>query len=329
AYRMIIASAAAAARRWGLCLAVLAASNSIAAAQDTELHRRGRVTDDAGQPIGAARVSAGDASPQVLTGPDGRYEIRLPASARVLSFSAPGFITRRVELMASQRSAIRNVVLERAAEELPAVSITGRTTDELASVPGATMVVGPAVLRERAPLSTMDALRTVPGLQTADEDPYGLNLNIGFRGMPPRRSSRTLLLEDGMPILLGPYGDPSMHYGPPVEAVEHVEVIKGSGQVMNGPQTSGGVVNFVTRQPTSDGRVAIATIGGGEVGYRNARTFLGAGSDGRGASLDFTYREGGGVRREHAHRAGNLVLKGLLPVGGTRLLLKASAWDES
>src|SRR5690606_23510748 len=47
------------------------------------------------------------------------------------------------------------------------------------------------------------------------------------------------------------------------------------------------------------------------------------------ASLDFTYREGGGVRREHAHRAGNLVLKGLLPVGGTRLLLKASAWDES
>ncbi len=214
------------------------------------------------------------------------------------------------------------------ADRLPVVSVIGATVEEAARVPGATAVIGPSVIRERAPLSVMDALRTIPGIQTAGEDPFGLNLNVGLRGMPPRRSSRTLLLEDGMPILLGPYGDPSMHYGPPAEAVEFIEVLKGSGQVTQGPQTSGGVINFVTRSPPVHGSVFEATIGGGSAGYRNLQVFTGLGSRGKGISLDYAYRAGDGVRREQAHTLNNALLKAQLPIGGTRLVLKASLWDE-
>ncbi len=212
---------------------------------------------------------------------------------------------------------------------LPAVSIIGRA-DGLGRIPGAIAIVGPAVLRDRAPLSAMDALRTVPGLHTADEDPFGLNLNVGFRGLPPRRSSRTLLLEDGMPILLGSYGDPSMHYAPPVEAIESIEVVKGSGQIMNGPQTVGGVLNFVTRLPPADGRYGMVTLGGGALDYRNGHVSVGAGRDGRGFSVDYTFREGAGVRSEQGHRFHNAVVKGLLPLGDRQmLLLKAGAWNEA
>src|SRR5690606_31516874 len=132
-------------------------------------------------------------------------------------------------------ASVRNVVLQPAAEVLPVVSITARTTADLARIPGATTVIGSELLHDRAPFSVADALRTVPGLHTAEEDPLGMALNVGFRGLPPRRSARTLMLEDGMPILLGPYGDPTMHYAPPSDAIELLEVIKGSGQVMNGP----------------------------------------------------------------------------------------------
>jgi Fe(3+) dicitrate transport protein len=75
----------------------------------------------------------------------------------------------------------------------------------------------------------------VPGVHVVDEDALGVNLNIGARGLDPRRSSRTLLLEDGMPIHLAPYSDPSAHYHPPSERVERLEVLKGSGQVVHGP----------------------------------------------------------------------------------------------
>lgn len=137
------------------------------------------------------------------------------------------------------------------------------------------------------------------------------------------------MLEDGMPILLGPYGDPTMHYAPPSDAIELLEVIKGSGQVMNGPQTTGGVLNFVTRRPPTAGSVTEVALGGGGAGFRNSHLHAGTGGGGYGISFDHVYRESEGLRREQQLRAHSGTLKGLLPVGGTSLLLKASVWDES
>src|SRR5690606_13832326 len=185
-------------------------------------------------------------------------------------------------------------------------------------------IVGPSVIRQRAPLSLMDALRTVPGIQTADEDPFGLNLNIGLRGLPPRRSSRTLLLAAGMPILLGPYGEPSMHSGPPVEALEVIEVLKGSAQITEGPQTSGGVINFITRSPPTNGRLLEATAGGGGAGYRNFHAAAGIGRAGRAVSLDLAYRTGDGVRREHAHTIHKAMMETHLPGDRDRPLRRAA-----
>ncbi len=213
---------------------------------------------------------------------------------------------------------------------LPAVSVTAIGPSGLSVSAGATAIVGAEVLRERAPISVMDALRTVPGIQIADEDPFGLNLNVSFRGMPPRRSARTLLLEDGVPILLGPYGDPAMHYAPPVESLERIEVVKGSSQVVNGPQTLGGVINFVTRAPSARARSLELTAGGGGEGYRNVSGRIGAAAaSGAAISLDVALREGQGVRMEQAHRFYNTTLKGVVPIAERHtLVLKATSWQE-
>lgn len=321
-------------RRWlvGALLGVAPAATALAQAGETTL-LSGRVTDRDGQPIAGARVTVLDA--RAVTASNGRYQLRYQlrrsadGSAR-LRASAVGYRATEIILPGAGGAPTYNVVLEQVPQLLPTVSVTGTTPDELASIPGATSLIGPSVLRNRSPISVMDALRTVPGIQTADEDPFGLNLNVGFRGLPPRRSSRTLLLEDGMPILLGPYGDPSMHYAPPVEALDRVEVIKGSGQIMNGPQTVGGVLNLVTRQPPTDGSYGEATLGGGALGYRNAQVRLGAGRAGYGLSFDYVYRAGDGVRREQGHRFHNAMVKGVVPIGDSQaLLLKAGLWDEA
>lgn len=300
------------------------------AAQDSSATTLGgRVTDRSGQPIPGVRVSSDAAS--AVTGSNGLYRLQIARTGRLrLHAAAVGYRAVEHDVDLARRDGTFNIVMEPVRQTLPAISVTATAPGELAVIAGATSVITPSMLRARAPISVMDALRAVPGVQTADEDPYGLNLNVAFRGLPPRRSSRTLLLEDGVPILLGPYGDPSMHYAPPVEAVERIEIIKGSGQVMNGPQTVGGVINFVTRHPATTGTQGEVTIGNGSFGYRNGQLRVGAGRAGHGVSLDYAFREGGGVRLEQDHRFHNLVAKATTRIGETQaLLLKGGVWDEA
>ena len=97
--------------------------------------------------------------------------------------------------------------------ELDAIVVKGILPEKLESVPGSFSVVDEKELEARRPFSIKEALSSVPGLNIIqNEDPLGLAQNIGLRGMDPRRSARTLLMEDGLPLYLAPYGDPSSHY---------------------------------------------------------------------------------------------------------------------
>lgn len=108
-------------------------------------------------------------------------------------------------------------------------------------------------------------MRKLPGIHINDEDPAGLRLNIGLRGLNPQRSTKVLVLEDGIPVTLNPYGEPQLYYSPIIDRMEGVEVLKSSGQLLFGPQTIGGVVNFITANPPTKAttRVNLNAGGGG------------------------------------------------------------------
>jgi Fe(3+) dicitrate transport protein len=95
-----------------------------------------------------------------------------------------------------------------------------------------------------------ELLRRVPGLQIREEDPMGLRLNIGVRGLSPARSRLVLVEEDGVPVVVSPYGEPELYYMTPVERIQFVDVIKGSDVLRYGPQTVGAVVRLHTWAPT-------------------------------------------------------------------------------
>ena len=57
------------------------------------------------------------------------------------------------------------------------------------------------------------------------------------------------LLEDGIPLAYAPYGDNVSYYHPPIDRFERIEVLKGAGQIMFGPQTTGAVINHITPLP--------------------------------------------------------------------------------
>ena len=106
--------------------------------------------------------------------------------------------------------------------KLDAIPVSGILPEKLESVPGSFDVVDKKELEEKRPFSIKEALSSTPGVNIVGEDSFGVGLNIGIRGMDPRRTARTLLMEDGMPLFLAPYGDPSAHYSTPIDRVVRI-----------------------------------------------------------------------------------------------------------
>lgn len=135
--------------------------------------------------------------------------------------------------------------------EMPQIMIIGKRDGLISKIPGSATILGSRDIKQFAPITTNELLRKVSGINVVDEEGAGLRLNISIRGLDPDRSRNILMLEDGVPIALGPYGEPEMYFTPSIDKMAGIEILKGSGQILFGPQTIGGVVNFFTADPPS------------------------------------------------------------------------------
>ncbi len=165
----------------------------------------------------------------------------------------------------------------------------------LQETPGSGVVISKENLEETTPLSTQDALRKVPGIQAIETEGYGFYPRITVRGLGSDMSRKVLLLEDGAPVALGPYTDPSAYYSSPIERMESIEVLKGSGTLRFGPSTIGGAINSITRQApaTPGGRVQISS---GSQDYQNFFGEYGGTWGEKTANLSVLRKEGDGWR---------------------------------
>jgi len=213
--------------------------------------------------------------------------------------------------------------------ELEAIEIIGQAPSKLEKIPGSGFVLDKTTLDRQGVLSSKDALRTVPGVHIVDEDVLGRRFNLGIRGLDPRRSARTQLLEDGAPIQLAPYGDPSNHYIPSMKRVDHVEVLKGSGQIMYGPQTVGGAINFVSAAIPEKFGGSISAAGGNNGYYDTHLRLAGAVNDYLRLSLDYIRQEAGGNRGGQHQEVDDLAVKAQIKIDDKqRLMLKGTLTHE-
>ena len=134
-------------------------------------------------------------------------------------------------------------------QSMPQIEILTQRDRILSKVPGSVAVLDFRSIQKIAPIHGNELFRKIPGLNVVDEEGAGLRINIGVRGLDPDRSRNVLVLEDGIPIALNPYGEPELYFTPPIDKMTAVEVLKGSGQILFGPQTTGGVVNLISANP--------------------------------------------------------------------------------
>ncbi len=209
------------------------------------------------------------------------------------------------------------------------VLVTGILPERLESVPGSFNIVDEEDLIERRPFSVREALNNVPGINIVGEDAFVLSPNIGIRGLDPRRTSRTLLLEDGMPLFLAPYGDPSAHYSTPLQRVQRIEVVKGSGQILYGPQTIGGMINFVTKPVPKNGLAGSVQATGGNNDFTGLHANVGYGGERGGIMIDALQNKGDGIRDNHKFDVKEFTIKGQLNLTDRQTLIgKVGYYEE-
>lgn len=87
----------------------------------------------------------------------------------------------------------------------------------------------------------------VPGVFVYDMDGAGNMMNISARGLDPHRGWEFNVRKDGMLTNSDMYGYPASHYSIPLESVEKIELVRGTGSLQYGAQF-GGMLNYVTKQ---------------------------------------------------------------------------------
>ncbi len=87
----------------------------------------------------------------------------------------------------------------------------------------------------------------IPGAFVYDMDGSGNQMNISTRGLDPHRSWEYNVRQNGVMTNSDVYAYPASHYGPPMEAVQRIELLRGAASLQYGAQF-GGMLNYVIKQ---------------------------------------------------------------------------------
>jgi len=271
---------------------------------------RGRVLDDAGQPLAGVRVSVTVPARFTFTDALGRFRfdslvagpvsltaLRTGHGTTVASVIVPRDSTFEVTLvLVRARAALQAVVVQerppagsmRPASDRTGTLITAGARSEVIELSGTDANLSEKVGRQ--------IFARVPGIQVYDMDGAGNQTNVSTRGLDPHRSWEMNVRQDGIPVVSDAYGYPASHYSPPTEAMERVLLVRGTASLQYGAQF-GGLLDYATRAPDTTRSIAArAALTGGSFGLRNG--FGEAG--GRVGAVDYqayaAWRESDGFR---------------------------------
>ena len=291
-------------KRFAFFLIFLYSQTAIIASQDISTGEvSGQVLDPSGAAVVGVTVEALNqqsvAERRVTTDNQGYYSLRnLPPGNYTLRALSANFEPVSASVSVASAAATQDLMFTRTRAPVTSIEVLGKAQELIREIPGSVFLVSQEELRESHPIDANEVLRRVPGVNLReDSGPVAMRLNVGIRGLNPDRSRQLLVLEDGLPISLAPYGEPEMYSSPPIDRMRGVEILKGSGQILYGPQTIGGVLNFVTPDPppTTRGSLDLET---GQRGFFKGQTTVGGSTRDQTAGwlLNYLRKQGDGFR---------------------------------
>jgi Fe(3+) dicitrate transport protein len=261
---------------------------------------RGKVVDPDGEAVAGATVQLLNSLQTIFTNQQGEFDLDgVTPGQKTLRVSSKNFEPVQAAVEVPQTgSAEVSVRFAQIRAAVTSIEVLGESAEAVLEKPGSVFVITREELRDSHPMDANELLRRIPGVVINDNSgPVSMRINIGIRGLNPDRSRAVLMLEDGVPITLAPYGEPETYYSPPIDRMSHVEVVKGSGQILYGPQTVGGVINFVTPEPPARTRAEF-DVQGGQRGFFAGNGMVGGSSRDQKAGWLFNvlHKRGDGFR---------------------------------
>ena len=150
-------------------------------------------------------------------------------------------------------------------EQLSNIEITTatRAPESAFRTPAAVYVITGDDIKRAGVTNIPDALRLAPGIEVAQVDSG--KWSVGIRGFGSRLSRSVLVLIDGRTVyttlLAGTYWEVQDTL---LEDIDRIEVIRGPGGTIWGPNAINGVINIITKSSTET-HGTYATVGSGNV----------------------------------------------------------------
>ena len=186
---------------------------------------------------------------------------------------------------------------EKPADKVYASKVRADRADTLRKASGSSTLITEEDIKRAQPDNAGEMLRRVPGIQVRQEDQTGFRLNIGVRGLSPTRSRLVLVEEDGVPVVVSPYGEPELYYITPVERIRSIDVVKGSDVLRYGPQTVGAVIQLHTWDPTPTPTYYTAVTAGSQHFFETVARYSSTTQGGIGYVAEALYKRGDGFRK--------------------------------
>lgn len=193
------------------------------------------------------------------------------------------------------------------AEEKEEVTVLGevvvtatRQEEEIRKIPANVTVITEDDIENSNAKTVLDLLRSEEGIVARDLLGNGKNAQVDLRGFGETGPFNTLVMVDGRRVneidLSG--ADWAQI---PLEQIERIEIVRGTGTVLYGDNAVGGVINIITKPPAEKLTATVGTIAGSYERVKG-QAFVGGGYENIAGSLYASYESTDGYRRNNEFR---------------------------
>ena len=236
-----------------------------AAAQQATI--TGRVTDlETGSPVADAAVQVlGLEAAAATTNPDGNFSLTVPAGTHSIVVTRIGYETHRIDGISAAAGASASVTIALRSRALAlnqlVVTVSRREEKELVAPASISTLTGAQISRMIA-RTPADHIRTLPGVDLATT---GLTQSYAVvRGFNNVASGRLLSIVDNRYARIPALRINAINMIPTTDMdIERIELARGPGAALYGPNAAEGVMHIVTWSPIDKPGTTVS-LGGGE-----------------------------------------------------------------
>lgn len=162
--------------------------------------------------------------------------------------------------------------------------------------PIATQVITADEIRDSSAMSVAEVLNKLGGVHTRINFTGVPDMPLDLRGFGMTGDQNTLVLVNGQRVSGLEGNTPARLSNIPIDAIERIEILRGTGAILYGGGASGGTINIITRSPLLEGVAGNVSATAGSHGLLDLRGGVGVGRGPWGLNLNVQHYENDNYR---------------------------------